>query len=262
LFKIFFFSLFISTAILASSNVFDKNIDFKEGIIHYRVSGSEAGTKTLYIKEYGKYRTIFTNTKSKFMRDQKTIKKITYITPKWNYEVDLENNTTIKLPNLKYLLQEKLLNLPLRKREKVVKNFKKLHNKSILNLKGLVFPKAKKIAGYLCNRESIKGITTYTAQDSDLILKTEANILGFHSNSIATSIEKKSLDPKIFEISKNLKIIPAPKKVRELEKKADEIISYLQCPNTIVRKTKNLPITQKEDFQNIIQESIKALEAL
>jgi len=261
LFKIFFFSLFISTTILASSNLFDKNIDFKEGVVHYRVSGSETGSQTLYIKEYGKYKTLVTNTKSKFMRGQKSIKKIMYITPKYNYEVDLQSNSATKLPNLKYLLQEKLLKLPLKEREIVIKNLQKFKNRSILNLKGTVFPKAKKIAGYLCNRESIKGVTTYTAKNSDLILKTEANILGFHSNTVATSIEKTTLDPNIFKINKNIKIIPSEQKVRELEKKADEIISFLQKPNTAA-KTEHLPITQKEDFQNIIQESIKALEAL
>jgi hypothetical protein len=258
----FFFSLFISTTILASSNVFDKNIDFKEGVVHYRVSGSEIGTKTLYLKDYGRYKTIYTNTKSKFMRGQKTIRKITYITPKYNYEVDLKNNTATKLPNLKYLLQKKLLKLPSREREIVVKNFKKLKDRSILNLKGLFYPKAKNILGYVCNRESIKGITTYTAKNSDLVLETKANILGFNSNSSATKIEKKQLDSKIFEISKKLTISPTPQKVRELEKKAEEIISYLQNPDIEKTKTHQIPITQKEDFQNIIQESIKALEAL
>jgi len=262
LFKIFFFSLFLSTIILASSNPFEKKIDFKEGVIHYRVSGSEIGTKTLYIKDYGRYRTIYTNTKSKFMRDQKTIHKITYITPTYNYEIDLENNRTTKLPNLKYLLQIRLLKLSSTKRENVIKNYKKLKDRSILNLKGLFYPKAKNILGYVCNREIIKGITTYTVKDSDLILETKANILGFNSHSSAIKIEKKELDPKIFNINKKLTNSPTHKKVRELEKKADEIITYLQNPDIITTNAKQIPITQKEDFQNIIQDSIKTLEDL
>jgi hypothetical protein len=253
--------LFISTTILASSNLFDKNIDFKEGIVHYRVSGGETGSQTLYLKEYGEYKTIVINTKNKFMRDKKNIKKIRYITPKWNYEIDPENNTAVKLPNIKYLLQKKFAILSPKERKMIVKNLQKLNDKSILNLKGTVFPNAKIIAGYKCNRESIKGITTYTAKNSDLILKSEANILGFHTNTIATHIEKKTLDPKIFMIDKKLKIISDKKKVTELNKKADEIINFLKKPNSTA-KNRHLPITQKEDFQNIIQESIKALEAL
>jgi hypothetical protein len=263
----FFFSLvsllFIALLKLEANNIFDKGVEFKEGVVHYSVSGSEKGIKLLYIKDYGKYRVIYTDINNKFMRKEKNIKKITYITPKWYLEVDPQNGNTIKFPNLKYLLQQRLLKLPLKDRLKVVNNFQKLHKNSISNLKGKVYPKAEKILNHICNKEIIDGITNYTAENFDLVLKSETHILGYHSESIATHIEKRTIDPKIFEIPKDLNITSDPKKIIKLEKKADEIISYLQNPSQNTSRYKlTIKGSQKEDFHKIIQDSIKALEAL
>jgi len=210
------FSIFTSS-LLADKNIFDRGFDFKEGIVHYKISGSESGSKTLYIKDYGKTKVIYTNKKSTFMRKDKSIDNMTYITPKWIYKIDLDKNTATKLPNLKYLLFKKFQDLSIDEKKQVKINFKK-------QFKG----KVEKIAGYECNYKFIDGKNICLEKNSDLVLKTETNILGFHTKSIATSIEKKALDEKIFTLSKNLKIIPSLKKERTLYKKADKIINSLK----------------------------------
>ncbi len=209
------FSLFASS-LISDENIFDKGFDFKEGIVHYEISGSESGSETLYIKDYGKTKVIYTNKKSNFMRKNRSVDNMIYITPKWIYEVNLDTNTATKLPNIKYLLFKKFQNLSIDEKKQVKINLKK-------QFKG----KVEKIAGYECNYKFIDGKNICLEKNSDLILKTEANILGFHTKSIATSIEKKPLDNKIFTLSKNLKIILSLKKERIIYKKADKIISSL-----------------------------------
>ncbi len=209
------FSLFTSS-LLADKNIFDKGFDFKEGIVHYEISGSESGSKTLYIKDYGKTKVIYTNKKNNFMRKDRSVDNLTYITSKWIYEIDLSTNTATKLPNIKYLLFEKFQNLSVDEKKRVKINLKK-------QFKGRV----EKIAGYECNYKFIDGKNICLEKNSELVLKTETNILGFHTKSIVTSIEKRALDEKIFTLSKNLKIIPSLKKERIVYKKADKIINSL-----------------------------------
>lgn len=261
-----FITLFLLTFTLplAASNIFDKGIVFKEGVVHYSVSGSEYGTKTRYIKEYGKRQVLYTNTKSKFMRQNRTTDRLIHITPKWVYEIDLESNTTTKLPNLKHLLAQRFENLSKDEQKLLTKNMTLLKHRSLTNLKGAVEPNVTEILGFSCHHESIQGVDTYTAKNSDLVLKTETDILGFHSKTVATKIEKKPIDYDIFILPKNLKINDNTAQMAQLEQKAEEIITYLLSDNldkTLPLNTK-LSTKSKEDFQTIIQESIKVLDAL
>ena len=249
----------MSQILLADKNIFDKSMDFKEGIINYSVMGSETGTKTIYIKEYGKIQVIHISTKSKFMR---TTDAITYITPHWIYEIDLETKKTSKLPNLKYLLSQRFKKLAKKEKELLVENLKALKKRAIINLTNDIEFKETKILDYLCTIESINGIKTYTAQKSDIILKTEAKILGFKSTTIATNIEKKPLAQTIFILPPNLSIIETKAKQKALNQKADKIIKYLLSSNLKKEHLTFNKEVQEQNLQNIIQESIETLEAL
>ncbi|MCH9812969.1 MAG: hypothetical protein K0U47_03390 [Epsilonproteobacteria bacterium] len=262
----YYIVLFLSLCALplSASNIFDKEIPFKEGIVHYSVSGSEYGTKTLYIKEYGKRQVRYTNTKSKFMRQNSTTDRFTHITPKWIYEIDLESNSTTKLPNMKYLLQKRFAKLSKKEKKIVTKNLTDIKQNSLQNLKGTLKPHVTEILGFNCNLESIQGVNTYTAENSELVLKTETEILGFHTKMVATKIEKKAIGFDIFILPKNLKIKDNSEQVKQLEEEADTIIGYLRTPNLTPSTTDQNSVSTdtKEDFQTIIQDSIKVLESL
>ncbi len=208
--------LLLASSLIADKNIFNKGFDFKEGVVHYEISGSENGSKTLYVKDFGKTKVIYTNKKNNFMRKDRSVDNLTYITSKWIYEIDLDTNSAIKLPNIKHLLSKKFQNLSVDKKKQVKINLKK-------QFKG----KVEKIIGYECSYKFIDGKNICLEKNSDLILKTETNILGFHTKSIATSIEKRALDEKIFALSKDIKIIPSLKKERAIYKKADKIIESL-----------------------------------
>ncbi len=208
--------ILIVSSLSAETNIFDKNLDFKEGIINYTVSGSETGTKTVYIKEYGKRRVIYTNTKSKFMHQNRGIDKVTYITPKWIYEMDLKSNINTKHYNLNYLLNKRVKELTLDQKQKLEKNLQSTHNTH-----------SEKILGYLCKHKMVQGVSTYSVKNFDLVLKTQVDILGFHSKTQAIEIEKKPVDANIFTLAKNLTITSTPEENLALEQKADQIIESL-----------------------------------
>jgi hypothetical protein len=246
------FIFFTLSFILSANeiNPFQKDLDFKDGIVHYSVTGSINGSKTMYIKDYGKRRVIYTNTQNKFMRKNTDSDKIEYITSKWTYEIDLKKRTTTKLPNLNYLLFKKYNKLVKKKRKIIEKNLNKKFKKDKIN-----------ILGYNCNITSINGILTYKATNKNLILKTQTSILGFNKTVLATKIEKKPIDTDIFTLPKNLEIINSSDKLKKLNKKANDIISALLNKKDKIKddyKTNN----STEDFHTLIQQSANILGQL
>jgi hypothetical protein len=235
------FPVFLLLALNLEATIFDQKLDFKEGIVHYQLS--ENGSKTLYIKEYGKKRVIFSENKNSLLNSAN--KKITYITPEWIYELNLDKNHTTKIPNINYLLSKRFEKLTKKEQKQIKKN---LDKKNI----------TENILGYACNLESIDGIATYKAVGMDLVLKSEIDILGFHSTTIATEIEKKEVDSKIFDTFKNLKIKEDREKSQELQKKADSIITSLLKP----KKHKKKNILKKDTLQQIIEDTADKLDNL
>ncbi len=249
------FSLMFFLPLYSFENIFDKGVDFKDGVIHYSVSGSISGTKTMYIKNHGKRRVVYTNIKNSFMSRGKSKDKIKYVTPKWIYEIDLEKKMTTKLPNIKYLLLKKYKLLS-EENKKVISQ--KLKNRSIYNVSGFVSDGENDILGYSCKLESIDGIMTHTAKKSDLVLKTQTSILGFNQTVVATNLEKKDLNTDIFTLPKNLRIIDTHQKLIDLEKKVNSIIkSLLFTENKKVSKS-----NQKDDIHSLIQQSASKLSNL
>ena len=235
------FPVFLTLALNLEATIFDQPLDFKEGIVHYQLSGN--GSQTLYIKEYGKQRVIYTENKNNLLNSDS--KKITYITPEWVYELNLASNTSTKIININYLLSQKFKKLTQIEQQRVEKNLQKQKS-------------TKKILGYACNLEFIDGVTTYKAIDMDLVLKSEIDILGFHKSIIATKIEKKEVDDKLFSMFKNLHAKEDNIQSKELQKKADTIITSL-----LKLHEESKDITEKKDnFQQIIQDTTEKLDSL
>jgi len=107
LIKIIFISLLFFTTLIA-------NVDFKEGVINYTISGNERGIKTVYFRDYGTEQLIYIKTKSKLMRKNQIIEKIIHVTPTWIYERDLITNKSIKFQNLKHVTLDLVLKQEIR----------------------------------------------------------------------------------------------------------------------------------------------------
>ncbi|HIP59398.1 MAG TPA: hypothetical protein EYH01_03100 [Campylobacterales bacterium] len=105
--KIIFISLLFFTTLIA-------NVDFKEGVINYTISGNERGIKTVYFRDYGTEQLIYIKTKSKLMRKNQIIEKIIHVTPTWIYERDLITNKSIKFQNLKHVTLDLVLKQEIR----------------------------------------------------------------------------------------------------------------------------------------------------
>ena len=98
---IFIFLLFFTTL--------TANVNFKEGVINYTISGNESGIKTIYFRDYGAEQLIYIKTRSKLIRKNQIVEKIIHITPSWIHERDLVTNKSIELQNSKHVTLDLVL---------------------------------------------------------------------------------------------------------------------------------------------------------
>jgi hypothetical protein len=63
---------------------------------------------------------------------------------------------------------------------------------------GTVEENVTELLGYSCDRVSVMGTTVYSIHESQIPLKSEANIMGMQMNIVATSVDKGKVDEKYF----------------------------------------------------------------
>ncbi len=222
----------ISTLIHADENPFESKLPFKEATIHYSITGSQKGTQTTYIRNFGKEKVIYKNSNSKIMHANKKNDTLIMIDEKWTYHINLSTKEATKEPSLNSLLIQKFNNLT--KKEK----------KYILQKKG------KNILGLLAQKESIAGVTNYISKKGNLLLRSETGIMGYKVKTIASSIDKNDVNDSLFILPKDLKIT---------EKEADTL-KATQIIKALLKEGGLTGRAESVDYQSIIQEGIQALD--
>ena len=249
--------LFLPLSLLAQENPFEKKLPFKEAIIEYALAGNQKGVETLYIKDFGKQRVLYTNTNSKIISKSK--EQLTLITPKWVYSLTKNSNTASRVPNLNYLLYIRYQELSDTEKEKVLKNLKIINYMPIQGSRFKIEKNFTDINKISCNQLIQKSKKECYGYDGSLLLKSEIKFLGFNKSKILTNIFETKVDPALFSLKdyeiKDNKI----KSVQEYEK-SKKIIDFLKRninTKTIFIKTKN-----SHDYNQDIQEGIKALKKI
>ncbi len=183
-------------AMAGSNNPWERKLPFKNATIQYAISGSENGTETLYIRDYGKEMATYHTATN--VVGQKT-KKITISTLDWIYSFDLVNKTGQKSPNPhKYMLEE-YNKLSKADQQKVMKNAKNMGMSMAKGLNGKIEMNAKKILGYDCDKVTVMGTTVYSLHKTGIPLKSDTSIMGVSIKKEATEISEKPVDAKAFQ---------------------------------------------------------------
>ena len=215
----------------ASSNPFESKLPFKEGIVHYIITGSTQGTQTTYIQKYGQERLIYKNTHSKIMHQKKEQEALIMITPNWTYHINLLEKSATKEPSLNKLLIQKFNHLTAKQKQKIVDK----KSKTILNLPVISY--------------SVMGEQQAITKEGNLLLRSQTDIVGYKVKMMATDIEIKDVNNSLFIVPKDLKIVEKKADTRM----ADHIIAALLEETTEKKK-------EKIDYQSIIQEGIHSLD--
>lgn len=216
----------------ARENPYTTKLPFKEGIIHYSISGNTKGTQTMYVRNFGKERVLYKNSESKIMQKKASADTLIMIDEKWTYHINLSTKEATKEPSLNRLLQEQ---------------YALLNKEEQKYIQGKI---GKTFLGFACRKESLDGRTSYFTKKGNILLFSEAAIMGYKVKTVATKIENTPVKASLFELPKGLKIVE--KKADTL--KAEKIIKALLKQESFVSKKTDI------DYNKIIQDGINSLD--
>ncbi len=184
--------IFCMTAGIATAkdSPWETRLPFKKGTILYKITGSQNGTETLYIKDYGRTTARHQTVSMNLFGMKQTTEEIEITTPEWIYNVDLADQTCEKSANpTKYMVAE-FNKLSKKDKKKILRNTEEQGSQMIEGMNGSIQIKGAKVLGYTCDVVSVMGAKTYCFTGTSVVLKSEADIMGMKITSTATDIQK------------------------------------------------------------------------
>ena len=189
-----------STSAFALESPWEKKSPFKNATIDYNITGTMNGTKTVYIKDFGRTKAEYSNTSMTVFGMVQPKKEIIITTPEWEYTIDLVENTGSKQSNPHKFMIEEFHKLTKKQQKKVNENTEKMGLSTVEGMNGTVEKNALKLLGYRCDKVTIMGTTAYTLRGTEIPLKIDANIMGIQISEVATSIKKGSVSASKFKV--------------------------------------------------------------
>jgi hypothetical protein len=182
--------LFFCSSAGAEELPWEMKTPFKEATIHYELTGSEQGKKTLYIKEHGQYRATYHQGTSTIMGMSNTTNTIELIDPEWIYTFDLIEKKGEKTTNPNKMYRQEYTKLNAEEKKNFTKNSKELGNTMMSQFGGSVKQKSEKILGYDSDVTTVGGMSTvYLLHGTDIPLRSEVAVMGMNSTQAATKID-------------------------------------------------------------------------
>lgn len=182
----------------AEKNPWDVRLPFKEATIQYSITGSETGSETLYIRDYGKERSRHRKSTAKMMFMNTDTDQIEITSPDWIHTIDLKAGTGTKVTNpVKFMIEEYNL-LSAKEKDMVNKNVQEMGSSMMQGMQGSVQQNAENILGYSCDLVSVAGTTSYSIHGTDITLKSDAAMMGMSFSTVATQVNEGSVPGNVF----------------------------------------------------------------
>lgn len=200
--------IFCMTAGLATAknNPWETRLPFKKGTIQYKITGSQNGTETLYIKDYGRTTARHQTVSMNLFGMKQTTEEIEITTPEWIYNVDLTDRTCEKSANpTKYMIDE-FNKLSKKDKKKILKKTEEQGSQMIEGMNGSVQIKGAKVLGYTCDVVTVMGAKTYCFTGTSVVLKSEADIMGMKMTATATDIQKGKPAATHFQVPQGIRV--------------------------------------------------------
>ncbi len=241
-------------AMEAGKNPFIRKFPIKEGIVTYTTRGNHRGSQVLYFSDFGQKQLLVENMQNDILQKKNRSRKVILTLPDARYIVYLKDNTAQKSIRLEKSLNTLFQKLIKKEQEKILANLQKTAPRSYENISGSCTEKSKEIAGYRCNEEQMDGIHTCSIAGGALTLEKKITLLGYNIDTFATKITAKKVDPKLFTLPKNIKILKT--KDTTPQKAALIIDNLLNNPEGCQkgkenRSGENLHLMMYEEIQNL-----------
>ncbi len=263
-----FFCLIIfllSSPVLAQEkNPWDRKLPFKEAIISYRITGTQVGNSTVYVKDHGKTSAIYRNATTTVMGFTNQEDTLNIITPDWIYDIDLNSKKGSKQTNPEKYFIEEYNNLSAAEQKKVAINVEKMGMGTVTGMDGQIIKNAVKILGYNCDKVTMMGVTVYSINDTNLPLKTETDMMGMKFSEVATKIAKGSVLAAKFAIPASVQVTHQPAAEEMAKSHAKMTIQNLlegKQPSDRMKQY-NTPSNQEQEMPSDMKEQMKKMMKL
>lgn len=173
-------SLGLSTSALADSNLpWERLTPFREGSIHYRISGTQTGSEVLYIKDYGRRRVKQSETSMTLL--DKTVRTRTreLTTPEWVIRYNLDESWGEKTTNPARLYQQEYERLSPAEKKIFAANTAQLGPSLFENAGSIVSRRSGSVLGFDCDQVSFGGFSSSCLlHNTDIPLQAESRLVG------------------------------------------------------------------------------------
>ncbi|HBI14807.1 MAG TPA: hypothetical protein DDY20_04745 [Desulfobulbaceae bacterium] len=224
-------SLFAAAPAMADDSPWEMKLPFQHATISYTIAGSENGTETLYIRDYGKQRAKkHEGITSMFGISNKT-SSLEITDPDWLYIFDLVAKTGTKSTNPAKIFNEEYRKLSAAEQQNVKKNAKELGLSMANQFQGETVLKATQILGYDCDRTTVMGMTVNVIHQTDVPLLTEMNLLGMQSTVTATAIDTSAPPDAAFALPADITPVQDAEADALSQQMARDMVSTLKEPD-------------------------------
>jgi len=261
--------LFLSILTAAGAeNPWERKLPFDNATISYTLSGSEKGTETLYIREYGKERATYHKSTNTVMGRTMEKDTVNIQTPDWMYTFDLTKKSGKKNVNPQKYMIEEYNKLSSAEKDQVMKNAQEMG----LSMGGKIEKNAEKILGFDCDRATVMGTTVSSIHETGIPLKTDTNMMGISMKKEATEVKKGPVDAKYFQFPAGITPQADPEGDSVSRSMAQQTVTMLKDPDA-GKKVMNPMMHRKgkqsgkqEDASEIsdeeMEQAIKALKGM
>lgn len=188
--------VFSASLALAADLPWEKRLPFKEAIIHYQLTGSEQGSETLYVRDYGRVRAKHHQASATIMGMTTKTATLELTDPDWVTTYNLIEKTGEKITNPQKIYQQEYSKFNAEEKKNFEKNAKELGSSVMGNFGATVKQSSAKLLGYDCDVTSVGGMSTvYLLHGTDIPLKSEVAMMGMANTNLATKVDTSASVP-------------------------------------------------------------------
>jgi len=188
--------VFSASLALGADQPWERRLPFKEAIIRYELKGSEQGSETLYVRDYGRVRAKHHQASTTIMGMTNKTETLELTDPDWVTTYNLIEKTGEKITNPQKIYQKEYSKFNTEEKKNFEKNSKELGTSVMGNFGAEVKQSSAKLLGFDCDVTSVGGMSTvYLLHGTDIPLKSEVLVMGMASTNLATKVDTSASVP-------------------------------------------------------------------
>ncbi|MBO1923202.1 hypothetical protein [Thiomicrorhabdus sp. 6S3-12] len=207
-----FFRSMVAVGLLAISHLafsgtwYDPKLPFKEAVVTYQIQGTMSGTKTVYVREYGRKSAEYSDLSMSIFGMKQQQKEIVITEPEWIYTFDMVNRSAVKTSNPTKIFKQELEKYTAEEQAKIAENAGKNGVYLLKGMQGTVQRDILTLHGYRCDMTSATGVKVFTISGTGFPLKTISQIMGVTSVEEAVEVRQENPPEERFEKPKGIEV--------------------------------------------------------